>query len=325
MDHFYARRNIIIGFICCLLPICFFAFYSYRDMRNEETKSRRIFSQINVLNAVDDILDDMLDIETGQRGYIISGKEEFLKPYNDAINRIKDDTLELFDLHKKFPDQEILFKDLLTTVRAKLHFASDAVRVRKEQGYDAASILVQTETGRLLMDSIRKQVLRIEDATRLQLSNLNIGDAEKSRNTATLFILLALLSILILSVLFILLYRSMIRRDAYEKQIAYLASLTENTSEAVISLDLNGNIKSWNKGAEAIYGYTQDEVMGRFAPDITRSGTTANAIKKVAMDLRDRDKNIIEVKHYNRAGHPIYCLASTSALRDHKGEVTGFV
>jgi PAS domain S-box-containing protein len=46
----------------------------------------------------------------------------------------------------------------------------------------------------------------------------------------------------------------------------YLEGVIENSADAIITTDLNGIVSSWNKGAENIYGFTKDEVIGKFLP-----------------------------------------------------------
>lgn len=46
----------------------------------------------------------------------------------------------------------------------------------------------------------------------------------------------------------------------------YIEGIIENSADAIVTSDLNGIITSWNKGADKIYGFTKEEVLGKFLP-----------------------------------------------------------
>jgi len=63
-------------------------------------------------------------------------------------------------------------------------------------------------------------------------------------------------------------WRDITESKKLEEKLRYHASLIENIYEAVISLDMNFNILSWNNAAERIYGWKANEVIGKNLNDI---------------------------------------------------------
>jgi PAS domain S-box-containing protein len=325
MGLFNTRKTIIAGFILSVLMIFFFAFYANRDLKKVRKESAEAENIILSLSTIEAILDDMQDIETSQRGYLLSGDESYLSVYRDGLDRLKNDTGRLKKVAFLFPSRTAKIEELLFFVRQKLQFVAHTIDLRKASGLDASLLLVKTSEGKILMDSIRRKISRMEESDRAALAAENRERREASSSTSRLFNIMAIAFFVFLSLLFWYAYSNLKAVERYEKENSYLASLIEHTSDAIVSLDERGHIQSWNRAAEKIYGYTAGEVIGRFAPSVTRSGLTKESIETLREKVLREGMVNQEVLQYASDGREIYTLASITPVKDAKGRFRGFV
>ncbi len=325
MRQFYNRRNILILLSLLILVSSAFIIITYRNIRKTVTETRNVNNSLQSLRVLEDLMDDMQDIESGQRGYVISGNRQFLASYFSARQNLEKDSMAVRALQTLYPLRARVLERLLYFVRQKANMTAVTVDAMDRNLQDSADQLIRSGRGRETMDSIRSLVFSLESEDRHTLQYSNTERQDAARKTARLLIIMVLVLLTGLIFLFTRLYRGLKLSREYEKQILYLASLTEKTSDAIFSLDMKGYIISWNKGAENMYGYSKEEAIGRFAPDITHSGYTSADHANIIRRIPEKGSIELEVVNYNRKGEAIHCLASVTALKDEKGETTGFV
>ncbi len=102
----------------------------------------------------------------------------------------------------------------------------------------------------------------------------------------------------------------------------YLESIIENSADAIIISDRNGLITSWNKGAEKIYGFTEDEVLGKFLPMVP-SFKIKEEKKFTAKILQKETIRNLETIRQTKDGKLIEISLTLSPIIDSSGKVTG--
>jgi PAS domain S-box-containing protein len=112
-------------------------------------------------------------------------------------------------------------------------------------------------------------------------------------------------------------------RKRAEVAAAQMTAIVESSDDAIISKDLNGNILSWNRGAEKMFGYTAAEAIGKsitilVPPD--RIGEEPKILKRIK---RGHQVNHYETIRRRKDGHEIDVSLSISPIRDKNGKIIG--
>ena len=104
--------------------------------------------------ADEKLLIALLDAETGQRGYILTGNDTYLEPYARAAV-IVSASFAGYDRMRLNPDQQAFVETIRPLVTEKLAELDQTVRTRRTHGYDSAMKIVLTNQGKDLMDILR--------------------------------------------------------------------------------------------------------------------------------------------------------------------------
>jgi PAS domain S-box-containing protein len=102
-----------------------------------------------------------------------------------------------------------------------------------------------------------------------------------------------------------------------------LASIIDSSEDAILSKDLNGTITSWNKGAERIYGYAPEEVVGKHISLLTpsdRPDEIPEILRKIGQGGRIENHESVRV---TKDGRHLDVSVSVSPLRNAAGDIVG--
>ena len=110
------------------------------------------------------------------------------------------------------------------------------------------------------------------------------------------------------------------------KRDHYLATVTENSADGIISTNLDGEIVSWNQGAEKIFGFTKTEAIGKHY----RLYTPAQKIDKGEIDQVNKEiarRGFVKdfrTQRMHKEGHLIDVSLTKSGLQDEQGKYIGY-
>ncbi len=97
----------------------------------------------------------LVDAETGQRGYLLTGEETYLAPYASAEAGLNATLIRLGELAADSGRQQARLAALRDSIRGKMAELAETITVRRTEGFDPALAIVRTDRGKKAMDDIR--------------------------------------------------------------------------------------------------------------------------------------------------------------------------
>lgn len=251
--------------VAALLVLLFLAIDVDRGFEENARLRQDVSDSYDARAALQAVLNRHLDIELGQRGYVITGDARFLQPYLNAEESI-DANLDAF-AKLAGRGQAALVAELRRESAQKRRFVSRTID-EVEKGQSAAAVsLIAGGTGKASMDRIRALVARISEAERERLRERTaIADAARQSLRQRTFVLLIGL-ILLLALSAVLIARSQAARNkAYHRAqdlAARQETIFDSAKDGMIVLNPSGSIESLNPAAAAMFGVTQESLLRR--------------------------------------------------------------
>jgi methyl-accepting chemotaxis protein len=144
-----------VGFGIVLTIFVIVGAVAYRSVVRQTETANAVTHSYAVENELTELLSNLQDAETGQRGYLITGADSYLAPYTDALPAIEQHRRELADLVADNPDQLAHLDALGPLITQKLAELQQTIDLRRTKDFASAQAVVLTNAGKSAMDSIR--------------------------------------------------------------------------------------------------------------------------------------------------------------------------
>lgn len=307
-----------------------------RLARTQTELQKRIDYQI----ALDGILTDTLNVETGQRGYLLTGNEVYLKPYAAAYKSVGGHLKRLQELSAGHPDQLRHLNELIQALIVKDKELSETIALKKSGQTDAALEIVRSNQGLQSEERIRHVIHTMQQSETNAYGNTLASARQSVQRTTWIIIGSCIINIGLMALVLNLIVREAaerVRRQrqledtlfAVEAQRVQNQALLASIGDGVFAIDRNSKIILFNQVAADITGYSEAEAIGSNYRKILKfpdehSGKTSHAFIRRALEgKRNKKPGRTVVAH--KDGHLIPVADSAAPIVSPDGSIVGAI
>ena len=224
--QFTARQLSIVGISVPILLLLIVGWLQWESVRDYRAAREWVSHTRIVMLQLESLLSCVNDAETGQRGYLLTHKESYLEPYNNALNSKSDELQTLRQLTSDNPIQQKNLDDLEPLVNAKFNELAQTVALEKNSDHDGALKIVMSDVGKNTMDQIRAMISSMHATERGLLQQREETYQAIAQRNSMLSSLLTIIGVSFIICIFWLLRRSermdeMVKICAWSKLIEY--------------------------------------------------------------------------------------------------------
>jgi two-component system sensor kinase FixL len=123
--------------------------------------------------------------------------------------------------------------------------------------------------------------------------------------------------------IFVGIIHDLTERKRGEQLREYLAAIVDSSHDAVIAKDLDGTVTAWNAGAERLYGYRAEEIVGRSVAALAPEGRKHEPVELIARIGRGEHVSDYDTLRVNKAGRQLDVSLTLSPIRGPGGKIVG--
>jgi len=199
------RRASLIGFVLAAALFVVVSGIAVSRLIDLRAANNAVEHTLLVRAEAEALMSLLKDAETGQRGFVITGQQEYIQPYNDAVVQLPKRIENFRRITADNPNQQQNIGMFENLAARRMTILREGISARQEYGFDAAAQVVASGEGRRIMDAARDTVAQmIAEEDRLWRER-GLEQRDKNTRVATVSIgaLAAALVMLVIATMFV--------------------------------------------------------------------------------------------------------------------------
>lgn len=227
-----STTRITVSFVLAFVLLAVNATVSYVTLEKLVAANHIVTDTERVIRQLGNLRAAVVDAETGQRGFVITGEERFLEPYVISRPLVAAKLKEIAPSVADDAGESARLATLGNLVEKRFELLNDVITARKEQGMQAAVALIRSDQGKVIMDRIRRTIDEMQSREEVLLA-ARTADSEYNAyitmvtNTVAAFINVCLLG----GIFFMVMRDAAVRRKSAAAEHEFNEKLAHSLAE----------------------------------------------------------------------------------------------
>jgi PAS domain S-box-containing protein len=329
------RSSLIVGYalVAAIVVLVLSGILGWRAAQSSVAASEAIARNKDTLLNLDRTLSAVRDAESGQRGYLLTGRDSYLQPYNGAVADLPS---RLSQLRASVSGDAATGREidrLQAAIAAKIEELASTIQLQQRQGHADAMAQVLTDRGAQLMAAVVEQIAQLQaEQTKLFESEFQQLSAARVRVAVSVFAVRFLTIALLITLVVV------VRRETRHLRLseARLAITLRSIGDAVIATDAEGQVVLMNTVAEELTGWSSMRARGaaldrvfRIVDEAHREPVESPVLRVMREGREGREGRVVGVGNHTlllrRGGGEVPIEDSAAPIRDNSGAIIGVV
>ena len=225
----HIKKIVGVGFGFALLISVFSSVISYKSTNQVLKSTTDLSHSHDIYGILKEIISDITHAESCERGYVITGREEYLHSCYTSVNLVKEKMQELKNLTIHDDIQQMRLELLEPMVKTRFELMEEIIEMKRTKRHEDAFDLVLSHRPKIMMNSIQNVIANMENHETELLETGTIKAKIYSDRIKTIIILGNLITFVVLSSSLIVIFIDISQRNYFEQELIKAKEIAEKS------------------------------------------------------------------------------------------------